>query len=329
MFNSCVKSTPESIDINTGGSTASVHTRSVHSIYIHNAAMMAPDQDTDLIFWVTIRPDISTQKKAIKDIVLNYQTFDDTAIAGEDYMQTSGTVTIPKGQDIYTFRVPIIPNEGANDSEKRFMVRIEESTNNTLPEGSIVVRGEAEGIIGGRKESGIYFYPNYPFHLWDDSNHLVYFDCFIAPSGSDYKLSFTSQHFSVTGPDGFTTQAVWNLVLIKSFLAANPHLLGAEVISEYESVGFDYLKYSTDAAPYFVPYLKNLNNYKDSSNNIALSVARISLDSMVGTFNKDTDGRLKFSCQNAEAVIGSSAFTSMTTEKMGFGEFKYGQSYEE
>src|SRR5215831_3832592 len=56
---------------------------------------------TDLNFTVTLSQAPSA------DVTVHYQTADDTAIAGSDYVATSGTLTIPAGSSSGTISVPV------------------------------------------------------------------------------------------------------------------------------------------------------------------------------------------------------------------------------
>jgi formylglycine-generating enzyme required for sulfatase activity len=64
-------------------------------------------------------------------VTVHYATSDDTAVAGIDYMATSGTLTFAPGETVRTIAVPIIPNT-LDEANRTFLVTILSPTNARL-----------------------------------------------------------------------------------------------------------------------------------------------------------------------------------------------------
>ncbi|HEY1685862.1 MAG TPA: Calx-beta domain-containing protein [Tepidisphaeraceae bacterium] len=58
------------------------------------------------------------------DVTVSYTTVDGTAIAGTDYTATTGSVTIPAGQNSVTVNVPILTPAGTTQATKSFSFKI-------------------------------------------------------------------------------------------------------------------------------------------------------------------------------------------------------------
>jgi subtilisin-like proprotein convertase family protein len=76
-----------------------------------------------------------------QDVTVHWSTSDGTAIAGSDYVASSGTVTVPAGQTTAQFVVPLI-NNGVFGDNKTFNVTID-----TPPVGITISRPQATGTI--------------------------------------------------------------------------------------------------------------------------------------------------------------------------------------
>ena len=68
------------------------------------------------------------------DVSVSYTTQDGTAIAGQDYVMTEGTATIPKGQTSTLIKVDILADNIA-ESEEYFQLRISNPIGIAFPEG--------------------------------------------------------------------------------------------------------------------------------------------------------------------------------------------------
>ena len=87
---------------------------------------------------------VSLSAQASSDVVLNWSTADDTAIAGTDYTaQTNGTVTIAAGATTNTFTVATV-DDAIVEGNETFTVTI---TENTLPDGVTLGIAIATGTI--------------------------------------------------------------------------------------------------------------------------------------------------------------------------------------
>ena len=87
---------------------------------------------------------VSLSAQASSDVVLNWSTADDTAMAPGDYTATSsGTLTIAAGATTNTFTVATV-DDALAESDETFTVTIAEGT---LPEGVSIVTATATGTI--------------------------------------------------------------------------------------------------------------------------------------------------------------------------------------
>jgi uncharacterized repeat protein (TIGR01451 family) len=66
-----------------------------------------------------------------RQVTVDYTTTDATAVAGRDYAATSGTVTLPIGQQAATFTVPILAN-GPSGGSRTFQVALGNPSPNTV-----------------------------------------------------------------------------------------------------------------------------------------------------------------------------------------------------
>ncbi len=69
-------------------------------------------------------------------VTVNYNTQDDSAVAGTDYTQTSSTLTIPAGQTTGTISVPILQNPSFTTGTKDFIVDLSDPSNAEITDGS-------------------------------------------------------------------------------------------------------------------------------------------------------------------------------------------------
>ena len=104
-----------------------------------------------------------------EDVTVNYETFDVTAIAGEDYEATSGTATIVAGARETTFTVKIMTDE-EHENDERFKVKLLSSVNAdiTNSDGTITIRNDDDFVPTGNDgyETPL-VYPGYNL-VWND-----------------------------------------------------------------------------------------------------------------------------------------------------------------
>ena len=107
----------------------------------YEVARLEGDQGLeDMVFPVTL-------SRAVwdADVTVDFATVDGTAIAGEDYVATSGTLTIPAGQTAAEIRVPVVGDERWEPvyGDERFTVELSE----VVPSSVEIVGGVAVGRI--------------------------------------------------------------------------------------------------------------------------------------------------------------------------------------
>jgi hypothetical protein len=84
---------------------------------------------------------VSLSSPSVNSVTVPYATSDGTAVAGTDYLTTTGTVILPAGVTHQTVTVPILGNTTAADGSRTF------SLNLGSPSGAPVVYGSGTGTI--------------------------------------------------------------------------------------------------------------------------------------------------------------------------------------
>ncbi len=135
-----------------------------------------PNQTTNLVFMATMLEPIGI------DIAFDYSTVDGTATAGEDYLTTEGSVTIPAGVTQATFTIPILGDDQTEDTEI-FSVTLSADPDVSLPQTVFDVA------------------------IADDT--LCFIE--IQPVGHDLPLDGGMRSFSVTTPDECAWTAMANV----------------------------------------------------------------------------------------------------------------------
>ena len=74
---------------------------------------------------------VTLSRASSSEVTLDYQTTDGTALAGEDYTTTSGTLTIAAGETSGNFSVPIT-DDSNNEALESFSVNFSNAVNATL-----------------------------------------------------------------------------------------------------------------------------------------------------------------------------------------------------
>lgn len=67
----------------------------------------------------------------IRDITIRYETSDGTAVAGQDYVRSTGTITIPAGKTTARIAIPILP-DGRAEGNETFKVTLFDATDNVV-----------------------------------------------------------------------------------------------------------------------------------------------------------------------------------------------------
>ncbi len=100
-------------------------------------------------------------------VTMDYRTADGTAVAGEDYVAVSGSITIPSGEISQTVDVEIIDDD-VRESDETFTVVIENAVNATILSNSAVgtIVNDDFGFSFGGKSSPT-SYPGYTL-TWAD-----------------------------------------------------------------------------------------------------------------------------------------------------------------
>ena len=86
-----------------------------------------------------------------RQVTVDYETADGTALAGSDYTARSRTLTFPAGQQIRRIRVPIIDDD-IDEPDEEFTVRLTGATNAALPdssEASVTILDNDEAVTVG------------------------------------------------------------------------------------------------------------------------------------------------------------------------------------
>jgi hypothetical protein len=105
----------------------------VPDISLASASVGEGDAGTlNLIFQVTLSASISA------DVIVDYATADSSAVAGEDYVATNGTLVIPSGTMSATILVQVIGDTNAESDESFTLNLSNPSANATLGSGSAV-----------------------------------------------------------------------------------------------------------------------------------------------------------------------------------------------
>ena len=78
---------------------------------------------TDAVFTVSLSAAYD------EDVTVDYAAFDDTAVAGSDYLATAGTLRIPAGETSQTIRVPVIGDQSNEDDEDFYLELANPSVN--------------------------------------------------------------------------------------------------------------------------------------------------------------------------------------------------------
>lgn len=100
------------------------------TINIKNASVARPQSGTTTMPFTVVLSSAYTIPVSV-----NFQTNDGTAIAGQDYTTTSGTVTFPAGVTVQTISVPVLAN-GAASGDRTFTVTLSSPVNGSIGTGT-------------------------------------------------------------------------------------------------------------------------------------------------------------------------------------------------
>lgn len=95
-------------------------------ITIENIILEEGDAAGKIVFKAVLR---STSEESVS---VEYRTVDNTAIAGEDYEETTGILTIPAGETEGTIEVPLI-NDDIREADEKFNLILENPLNALVP----------------------------------------------------------------------------------------------------------------------------------------------------------------------------------------------------
>ena len=76
-----------------------------------------------------------------RDVTVQYETRDGSAIAGTDYAAASGTLIIPAGETVGLITVAVLPDSGGEEEDENFLVVL------SSPSGAVSGPLEARGVI--------------------------------------------------------------------------------------------------------------------------------------------------------------------------------------
>ena len=130
-----VLSNPQGGSINTHSSTGTIINDDLPELQITNKSIKEGDNGVK-----NLEFEITTSSIVFNDVSIDYHTEDGTAIAGEDYVNTTGTATISAGQDRTTINVGIV-----GDTKIELDETFDVVLNN--PQGVKVVKDRATGTI--------------------------------------------------------------------------------------------------------------------------------------------------------------------------------------
>ena len=98
--------------VNSVRVTGVIRESSEVSLFVSDPVMVEGDSgQTDAVF------EVQLSHAAENDLTINYTTVDGTAVAGSDYISTSGTLVIEKGQTVAAVRVPVHGDGNFEESE--------------------------------------------------------------------------------------------------------------------------------------------------------------------------------------------------------------------
>lgn len=117
----------------------------------------------------TVSFQVSLNDPAPKEVTFDYSTVELTALANEDFIPTSGTATIPKGESATNIDITLVGDE-ENEGDENFWISYSNGTNVNIPEPFNTITIENDDFNYDPSDSG-YTTPNsYPgFNLvWSD-----------------------------------------------------------------------------------------------------------------------------------------------------------------
>lgn len=109
-----------------------------------------------------ISVEISLSEPSDKPVSVDYKTVSKTAKGGVDYVESSGTIEVPAGQQLQSFSIPILDDD-SKEIEEYFLVLLENPINATISRGRAVVtiadtdkaqNEEGEGHLTSKEQDG-------------------------------------------------------------------------------------------------------------------------------------------------------------------------------
>jgi hypothetical protein len=104
-------------------------------VSVGDAKVKEANGDTAVLTFPVTLAQVSSE-----DVTVDYQTEDGTAVAGEDYVATSGTATIPAGSRSTSVSVTVVGDKVAEPKESMSLVLAD-------PAYGDLVQGTGEGVI--------------------------------------------------------------------------------------------------------------------------------------------------------------------------------------
>ena len=104
------------------------------------AALSVADAEVEEGADAAVTFEVTLSRAASSAVTVDYATADGTAVAGEDYTATSGTLTFAAGETAKTVSVPVL-DDALDEGRETFSLKLSNAT------GAVIADGEAEGAI--------------------------------------------------------------------------------------------------------------------------------------------------------------------------------------
>ena len=113
------------------------------ALSIDDASLVRPSTGTAAMTFTVRLPAAQT-----REVTVRYATSNGTAVAVEDYLATSGDLTIPAGQASKTFTVPIVASQ-SDEPDKAFTVTLSAPKHAKLGDATATGTVKANHVLGG------------------------------------------------------------------------------------------------------------------------------------------------------------------------------------
>ncbi|MFO7682633.1 MAG: Calx-beta domain-containing protein [Chloroflexota bacterium] len=129
-------SNPINATLGAAAGTATIIDNDSPALFIYDASVVEGDSGTSPMTFV-----VELVKQGMGTIAVQYTTLAGTAVPGEDYTVTNGTLTFAPGETLKTISVPIIGDD-VSEANETFTVRLQAPTG-----GAVLARSVANGLI--------------------------------------------------------------------------------------------------------------------------------------------------------------------------------------